>query len=304
MHRVVTGALVVAFEAHGPVDGPPVVLLHGFPYDPRSYDRVAPALATHGMRVVVPYLRGYGPTRFRNATTPRSGEQAALGNDLVELIEALDLSRPLVAGYDWGGRAACVAAAVRPDLVGGLVTVTGYNVFGPPTDGPLDPAVEHLLWYQYYLHLERGRLMLEQNRRGFCRFLWTLWSPTWSFSEETFEATATSFDNPDFVEVVLHSYRHRSGLVAGDPALATLARRLETRPPIGVPAIVLHGDEDMAPLAASLDRSRFAGPWQRRVVGGAGHDLPREAPRSVTEAILELAGIEPMPLIGDGRRPP
>jgi pimeloyl-ACP methyl ester carboxylesterase len=292
---VATSVLEIGYEAHGPVDGPAAVLLHGFPYDARSYDEVSRALAARGMRAVVPYLRGYGPTRFRDPATPRSGEQAALGNDLIELVEALGLDRPVVAGYDWGGRAACVAAARRPELFAGLVTVTGYNIFGRPTIEPLEPAAEHLLWYQYYLHLDRGRQMLEDDRRGFCRYLWTLWSPTWDFSEEVFAATAESFDNPDFVDVVLHSYRHRSGLVVGDPALAPLARWAETRPSIGIPTVVLHGEEDMAPLAASLDRSRFTGSWRRRVVPGTGHNLPQEDPRPVVEAVLDLAGVEPMP---------
>jgi pimeloyl-ACP methyl ester carboxylesterase len=285
-----TSALVVAYEAHGSPGGRPVVLLHGFPYDPRTYDAVAPVLADEGFHVIVPYLRGYGPTRFRDAGIPRSGEQAALGNDLIELIEALALDRPIVAGYDWGGRAACIASAVRPDLVSGLVSVAGYNIFAAPVTGPADPALEHLLWYQYYLHLHRGRMMLEQNRRGFCRYLWTIWSPAWDFDDATFEATARSFDNPDFVEVVLQSYRHRSGLVPGDPSLAELAARLEKRPDISVPTIVLHGDTDSAPLSLSIDRSRFTGPYERRIVPRAGHNLPQETPEALIEAIRDLGG--------------
>jgi len=205
-----------------------VLLLHGFPYDPWSYVAVADGLAAAGGRVIAPYLRGFGPTRFLHADILRSGEQAALGTDLIEMIAAMGVNRPIVAGYDWGGRAACVAAAVRPDLVGALVTAGGYNLFGRPTTEPLPPETEHVLWYQYYLHTERGRTMLERNRRGFCRLLWTLWSPAWPFSEETFEQSAASLDCPDFVEVVLHSYRHRSGLAAGDPTLQDLADKLES----------------------------------------------------------------------------
>lgn len=286
---ITTNTLSIAFEELGPPDGKAAVLLHGFPYDVRSYDVVANALAARGMRVIVPWLRGYGPTRFLHDDTPRSGEQAALGSDLIALIEALALDRPVVAGYDWGGRAACVAAATRPDLLGGLVSVCGYNLFGPPVTGPLDPAMEHALWYQYYLHMHRGRMMLNENRREFCRLLWRLWSPTWEFDDETYDATAKSFDNPDFVEVVLHSYRHRAGLVPGDPALASLAARLEQRPEITVPTIVLHGDKDVARLASSLDRSRFTDAFDRRVVSGAGHNLPQEAPQAMAEAILDLA---------------
>lgn len=284
------GVLRVAYEEHGPQDGVPAVLLHGFPYDARAYDEVGPLLAAQGIRAIVPYLRGYGPTRFLDQATPRSGEQAALGNDLVALIEALGLDRPVVAGYDWGGRAACVASAVRPDLVRGLVSCGGYNMFGPPVTAPLAPEFEHLLWYQYYLHMHRGRLMLEQNRRGFCRVLWRQWSRNWAFADATFEATARSFDNPDFVEVVLHSYRHRAGLVPGDPALSALATRLEQeRPAIEVPTIVLHGEDGLAPAAMAKDRTRFTGPWELRNLEGIGHNVPQEAPGAVARAVADLA---------------
>ena len=285
-----TSALEIAYHESGPPEGPSAVLLHGFPYDPLCYEAVALALSAQGMRTIVPYLRGYGPTRFLEAGTPRSGEQAALGNDLIELIEALALSRPVVAGYDWGGRAACITAAVRPDLVRGLVSVGGYNLFGPPATGPLAPEMEHILWYQYYLQMHRGRMMLNDNRRGFCKLLWKLWSPVWDFTDETFERSAKSFDNADFVEVVLHSYRHRAGLAPGDPKLAALAARLELRPDISVPTIVLHGDTDVTPLAMSLDRSRFSGPYAHRVLSRVGHNPPQEAPEPVIDAILELAG--------------
>lgn len=283
-----TPVLEVAYHESGPADGVPAVLLHGFPYDPLCFADVVPALAAQGMRVIVPYLRGYGPTRFVDAGTPRSGEQAALGNDLIALIGALALDRPVVAGFDWGGRAACIASAVRPDLVRGLVSVCGYNLFGPPVTGPVDPELEHIFWYQYYLHTHRGRMMLNQNRRRFCKLLWKLWSPAWDFTDETFEESARSFDNPDFVEVVLHSYRHRAGLVPGDPTLATLAARLEQRPDIAVPTIVLHGDTDMAPLWMSLDRSRFTGSYARRVLPRVGHNPPQEAPEPMIAAVLEL----------------
>ena len=249
--HVATSSLSIAYEEHGPADGLPVVLLHGFPYSPRADDAVAPILTARGLRVIVPYLRGFGPTHFLAADRMRSGEQAALGSDLIEMIIALNLDRPVVAGYDWGGRAACVTAAVRPELVRGLVTGGGYNLFAPPVTEPLPPEVEHVLWYQYYLHTERGRLMLERNRRGFCRLLWTLWSPQWSFSDETFTESAKSLESPDFVEVVLHSYRHRNGLVAGDPALEHLAGRLENeQPAINVPAISLYGDAGSLPASA------------------------------------------------------
>lgn len=289
--HIETSQLSIAYEEHGPADGVPAVLMHGFPYSPRTYDEVAPILAAHGLRAIVPYLRGYGPTRFLDPATPRSGEQAALGNDLIELIEALGLDRPVVAGYDWGGRAACITSAVRPDLVRGLVTCNGYNLFGPPVTGPLPPEFEHLLWYQYYLHMHRGRMMLESNRRGFCRLLWKLWSSKWDFTEETFEQSAVCFDNPDFVEVVLHSYRHRSGLVPGDPALKALATRLEQeQPTITVPTISLYGEDGLMPSATARDRSRFTSSWEFRAFPEIGHNLPQEAPREMAQAVLDLAG--------------
>ena len=290
--HVATSSLSIAYEEHGPADGLPIVLLHGFPYSPRAYDAVAPLLTARGLRVIVPYLRGFGPTHFLAADTMRSGEQAALGSDLIEMIIALNLDRPVVAGYDWGGRAACVTAAVRPELVRGLVTGGGYNLFGPPVTEPLPPEVEHVLWYQYYLHTERGRLMLERNRRGFCRLLWTLWSPQWSFSDATFTESAKSLESPDFVEVVLHSYRHRNGLVAGDPALEHLAGRLENeQPAINVPAISLYGDAGLLPATAAheRDRGRFLYRWECRTLKGVGHNLPQEAPTDFAEAVLDLA---------------
>lgn len=294
IHQIDAGALSIAYEEYGQSGHTPAVLLHGFPYDPRAYDEVAPRLAAQNMHVIVPYLRGYGRTRFHDETTPRSGEQAALGQDLIHLIEALKLNRPVVAGYDWGGRAACITAAIRPDLVRGLVSCGGYNIFGPPVTGPLAPEFEHLLWYQYYLHMHRGRMMLEQNRRGFCQLLWKLWSPEWDFSPEIFAHTATSFDNPDFVEIVLHSYRHRAGLVPGDPAHSALATRLEQeRPLITVPTIVLNGEGGLTPLAMAKDRSRFTGPYEYRGLPGIGHNTPQEAPEETARAILDLAGICP-----------
>lgn len=290
MRRIETSTLSIACEERGAADGAAAVLLHGFPYSPRAYDVVAEILAAHGLHVIVPYLRGFGPTRFRDSKALRSGEQAALGMDLVELLTALRLDRPILAGYDWGGRAACVVSAIRPDLVGGLVTGGGYNLFGPATTQPLSPEIEHVLWYQYYLHTERGRAMLETNRRGFCRLLWKLWSPGWAFDEATFAQSAEALDNPDFVEVVLHSYRHRSGLVAGDPALGELAARLEhEQPSIDVPTIALYGDAGPLGGAPSPKRDRFIADWDYRVLAGAGHNLPQEAPQAFAAAVIDLA---------------
>lgn len=283
-----TPLLSIAYEHHGPEGGRAVVLLHGFPYSPRAYDEVAPALAAAGMRVIVPYLRGYGPTRFRDDATMRSAEQAALGQDLLDLMAALDLDRPILVGYDWGGRAACVAAALAPDRVRALVSCWGYNILGRPSLAPAPPAWEHMLWYQYYLHTHRGRMMLNDNRRGFCRYLWEQWSPTWAFSDETFEESAQYFDNPDFVEIVLHSYRWRAGLVPGDPRYAALALYLEQRPDIAVPTIVLRGDQGISPPMRPGDRERFTSHFTCRTLPGIGHSPPQEAPDTVAQAVLEL----------------
>src|SRR5882672_10658831 len=234
--RARTDVLEMAYEEHGPEDGAPVILLHGFPYDVRAFDEVAPALAAEGYRVLVPYLRGHGPTRFLSAATPRSGEQAALGHDLLQFMDALGIARAALAGYDWGGRAACVVAALRPERVRCLVSVGGYNIQDIAGSlAPLPPLQEYRFWYQYYFHSERGRAGLQANRRPLCRLLWQLWSPNWRFDDATFERSAASFDNPDFVEVVIQSYRHRFGYAAGDPAFEPTERLLAAQPKIAVP---------------------------------------------------------------------
>ena len=240
-------------------------------------------------RVIVPYMRGYGPTRFRGPRRMRSGEQAAFGRDLLQLMHGLALTRPVLVGYDWGGRAACIVSALWPDRVRGLVTVTGYNMFPRAELAPRDPAHEQLFWYQYYLSLHRGRQMLTERRRDFCRHLWEDWSPGWEFDDATFDISAEAWDNPDFVDVVLHSYRHRLGQVPGDPDLADLAARVEALPPICVPTIVLHGDRDFHPLAWSEDMSRFTARTERRIIPGAGHNLPQENPAAVVDAVEQLS---------------
>jgi pimeloyl-ACP methyl ester carboxylesterase len=285
------GPLRLAFAQQGPRAGWPVVLLHGFPYDIQAYAEVAPLLAARGARVIVPYLRGYGPTRFLSPQTPRSGQQGALAADLLALIDALALQRPIVAGYDWGGRAACIAAALWPARVAGLVSVNGYNLQNIPAAAqPAAPEAEHRLWYQYYFHGERGRLGLERNRRALCRLLWQLWSPTWQFDEACFERTAASFDNPDFVDVVIHSYRHRFGLCAGDPAYEAIERALAAQPDIAVPAITLDGLSDgVVPGAAvAPGAAHFVGPHAHRTLPGVGHNLPQEAPQAFAQAVLDV----------------
>jgi pimeloyl-ACP methyl ester carboxylesterase len=285
------GVLDVAFEESGPADGPPVFLLHGFPYDILAYGEVAPIIAEAGCRVIVPYLRGYGPTRFLSDATLRSGEQAALGHDLLALMDALEIPSAILAGYDWGGRAACVVAALWPERAAGLVSLGGYNIQDIAASGePQSPEVEHRYWYQYYFHGERGRAGLEKNRREYCKLLWRLWSPAWRFDEATFERTAPAFDNPDFVDVVIHSYRHRFALVAGDPDYADIERRLAAKPRITVPTITFDGGTDgVAPPGGSAHHARFfTGRHEHRVVAHAGHNLPQEAPREFAEAVLSL----------------
>jgi pimeloyl-ACP methyl ester carboxylesterase len=289
--RVRTDVLEMAYEEHGPENGAPVVLLHGFPYDARSFDEVAPPLANEGCRVLVPYLRGYGATRFLSAATPRSGEQAALGHDLLQFMDALGIARAALAGYDWGGRAACVAAALRPERVRCLVSCTGYNIQNIPASGePAAAAQEHRLWYQYYFHTERGRAGLTKNRRDVCRFLWKLWSPEWQFDEATFERSAASFDNPDFVEVVIQSYRHRYGYAAGDPALSGIDADLARQPKITVPTINLHGGHDGISVVAEKDGQAkfFTASYERRVLPRIGHNVPQEAPIATVAAVRDL----------------
>jgi pimeloyl-ACP methyl ester carboxylesterase len=289
--HVRTSVLDIAYEESGPADGTPVFLMHGFPYDPRSYDGVVPLLIAQGCRTIAPYLRGYGPTRFLSNDTMRSGEQAALGNDLKELMDALGIERAFLCGYDWGGRACCVVSALWPERVRGLVTGAGYNVHD--VAGSVKPAAaeqEYRNWYQYYFHLERGRAGLAKNRREISRLLWELWSLERPFDEAEFARSAPSFDNPDFVEVVIHSYRVRFGNAPGDPALAAFEQRLAAQPPISVPAINLHGTGDgIAPPNSSIAHAkRFTGAYERRVVTGAGHAMPQDAPRETAQAVLEL----------------
>ena len=289
---VATPLLDLAYEESGADSATPVILLHGFPYDPRCYDEVADHLAKIGHRVLVPYLRGYGPTRFLSDATLRSGQQAALGQDLLHFMDALGIERALLAGYDWGGRAACVVSALWPDRVAGLVSGTGYNIQNIAASvRPADPEQEHRFWYQYYFNTERGRAGLAANRRPLCKLLWQLWSPEWRFDDATFDRSAASFDNPDFVDVVIHSYRHRYAYVDGDPALAEIETQLAAQPRIKVPTINLHGSADgVAPLPPEeRDARQFSGPYERREVPHAGHNVPQEAPDAVVRALLDLA---------------
>jgi len=291
LKRARTNVLEIAYEESGPETGFPVLLMHGFPYDPRAFDDVVPPLAAAGYRAIVPYLRGYGQTRFLEADTPRSGQQAALGHDLIALMDALGLPSAVLAGFDWGGRAACVAAALWPERVRGLVSANGYNIQDiAGSVVPAPPQQEHRLWYQYYFHTERGRAGLQTNRRELCKLLWQLWSPNWKFDDATYARTADSFDNPDFVDVVIHSYRHRFGYAPGDPAFDMFERQLAERPPITVPTIVLHGEGDgIATARNAASQSRFfTGSYQHRLIPVIGHNVPQEASKETAAALLEL----------------
>jgi pimeloyl-ACP methyl ester carboxylesterase len=289
--RVRTSVLDVAYEQSGPAGALPVLLLHGFPYDVRSFDAVVTILNAAGLRTIVPYLRGYGGTRFLSVETPRSGEQAALGQDLKELLDALEIEKAVLAGYDWGGRAACVVSALWPERVAGLVSCGGYTIQDIPNSfKPADPEQEARFWYQYYFHTERGRNGLMQRRLELCRLLWKMWSPSWAVDDATFDRTAKAFDNEDFVELVIHSYRHRTGNAAGDPRYAAIEARLAALPRINVPTIVLHGARDgVTPCQLSeAHEKHFAAQYERRLLENVGHNPPQEAPQAVAEAILQL----------------
>jgi pimeloyl-ACP methyl ester carboxylesterase len=291
LRHVRAGVLDIAYFEQGPTAGPPVVLMHGFPYDIHSYQEVAPLLADAGCRVLVPYLRGYGGTRFVNASTLRSGEQAALGADLLAFLDGLGIERAVLAGYDWGGRAACVVAALWPERCAGLVSVNSYNIQNiAKAMEPEAPEKELRLWYQYYFHSERGHAGLEQNRGPLAKLLWNLWSPTWRFDDATFGQSAAAFDNSDFVEVVIHSYRHRYALVPGDPTYAGIEAKLAQQPVITVPSITLDGADDgvRPPADASVHAARFSALRDHRILNGVGHNLPQEAPQEFAMAVLEL----------------
>lgn len=291
MH-ITTPVLSIDCLTAGPDSGSAVILLHGFPYDVHIFDAVTPILTQQGCKVYVPYLRGYGPTRFLSEQTPRSGQQAALARDLLDLMDALDIQQATLAGHDWGGRAACIVAALWPERVRGLISQGGYNIQDIAAAArPAPPEQEYRLWYQYYFHTERGRAGLEANRGAFCRLLWKLWSPSWRFDEETYAQTARSFENPDFVDVVIQSYRHRYGNAPGDPAYASIESALAQRPKISVPTIAMYGVDDgvnALPPPAATD-AQFSGAFERRDIPGAGHNVPQERPREFAAAVLELA---------------
>ena len=292
MKHVATDTLDIAYFEIGPADGPPIILLHGFPYDAHAYDEAAEKLGVAGKRCIVPFLRGYGPTRFLRPDTFRSGQQAALGTDLKAMMDALGLRTAVLAGYDWGGRAACIVAALWPERVSGLVTCgTAYNLQSLATaTKPIDPQAERRHWYWFYLNSERGHAALAGDRRAFCHALWRDFSPTWGFDDETYANTAPSFDNPDFVAVVLHSYRVRIGAVPGDPALDVIEQRLARQPTITVPTVALAGADDGVDPPAPREEvaPHFTKLRRYTSLPGIGHNLPQEAPAALADAVLEL----------------
>lgn len=292
LERVRTPVLEIGTEVSGPLDGTPVILLHGFPYDVHAYAEVAPHLARAGCRVYVPYLRGNGSTRFLSPETQRSGEQASIGQDLLEFMDALRIERAVLAGFDWGGRAACVVAALWPERVAGLVSCTGYQIQDIANSAkPAEPEQEVRFWYQYYFHTERGRNGLKENRHALGKLLWKLWSPKWAFDDATYDRTARAFDNPDYVDVVIHSYRHRAANAAGDPRYAAIEARLAKQPKISVPTITIHGLADgVNPSEKSASHQRyFTGSYERRLFPNVGHNPPQEAPKDFADAVLALA---------------
>lgn len=296
MRSVQTPTLDIAYRESGPPDGPVAVLMHGFPDDAHAYDAVGAALSARGWRVLVPWLRGYGATRFLDPATPRSGEQAALGADLRDFLDALAIERPVLAGYDWGGRACCVVAALWPERVRGLVSMGGYNIQHRASAGqPAAVEQELAFWYQWYFNTERGRAGLAANRRGIGEMLWRMWSPNWRFSAALLERVAAAWDNPDHVDVVIHSYRHRHNAAPGDPALAAIEAALATRPAIAVPTINLDGAADGVggPSFPDPDAGRFTAGYERRILDRVGHFVPHEAPEAVVRAILDLAAAHP-----------
>jgi pimeloyl-ACP methyl ester carboxylesterase len=291
VQQVDAGVLSVGYADLGPSDGPAVLLLHGWPYDIHAYAEVAPLLASAGYRVIVPYLRGYGATRFRSDDTPRNAQQATLANDAVALLDALGIARAILGGFDWGARTADVVAALWPERCVGLVSVSGYLIGSQQANAaPLPPRAELAWWYQFYFTTERGRLGYAQHRNAFNRLIWELASPQWGFDDATFNCTAESFDNPDHDAIVIHNYRWRLGLTDSDPDLDDIEVLLAEGPVINVPTITLEGDANGAPHPEpNAYASKFSGPYEHRTIaGGVGHALPQEAPHAFVEAVVDV----------------
>jgi pimeloyl-ACP methyl ester carboxylesterase len=291
LRQIDAGLLNVGYVDIGSAEGPVVVLLHGWPYDIHSYVDVCPGLAEAGYRVIVPYLRGFGTTRFLSHETVRNGEQAVLAVDVIALMDALEIERAIVAGFDWGARTADIVAALWPERCAGLVSVSGYLIVNlEANQRPLPPKAELGWWYQYYFSTERGRLGYSENRREFNKLIWQIASPKWDFDDGTFDRTAASFDNPDHVDIVIHNYRWRLSLAEGEPQYGDLETRLFERPMITVPTVTIGSDFDGAAADGRAYADKFSGPYSHRVLEGIGHDVPQEAPGEFTDAILEVGG--------------
>jgi pimeloyl-ACP methyl ester carboxylesterase len=293
LKQINAGTLNIGYAEVGPAEGPPVILLHGWPYDIHSYVEVAPLLAASGYRVIIPYLRGYGSTRFLSSDTPRNGQQAVVAVDIIALMDALKLDKPILAGFDWGGRTADVIAALWPERCKGLVSVSGYLIGSQKAnEAPLPPKAELAWWYQFYFATKRGELGYDENRYDFNKLIWHLASPKWNFDDATFDRTASAFDNPDHVAIVIHNYRWRLGLAQGEPQFDALEARLAAGPEINVPTITLEGDANGAPHpAAEVYRAKFSGKYAHRIItGGIGHNLPQEAPGAFAQAVIDVVG--------------
>jgi pimeloyl-ACP methyl ester carboxylesterase len=291
LKQIEAGALNVGYAESGPASGPPVLLLHGWPYDIHAFAEVAPILAAAGYRVVVPYLRGYGTTRFLSSETPRNGQQSAVAVDAIALMDALKIDKAVLGGFDWGARTADIVAALWPERCNGLVSVSGYLI-GSQASGkaPLPPQAELEWWYQFYFATERGRAGYDKNRRDFSKLIWRQASPKWNFDDATFDRTAASFDNPDHVAIVIHNYRWRLGLAEGEPKYDALEERLARAPVIAVPTITMEGDANGAPHPdPAAYRGKFSGGYEHRTItGGIGHNLPQEAPTAFAQAIIDV----------------
>lgn len=292
--QINAGTLNVGYADVGPRSGPPVILLHGWPYDIHSFVDVAPLLAKAGFRVIIPFLRGYGSTVFRSVDTVRNGQQAALAFDLVALMDALHIRRSILGGFDWGARTVDIVAAVWPERCAGLVSVSGYLIGSQASnEAPLPPRAELGWWYQFYFATERGRRGYEANRKDFAKLIWQTASPKWTFDDETFELSASAFDNPDHVAIVIHNYRWRLGLVTGEAHYDAVEQHLAASPVIEVPTITLEGDANGAPHSEpSSYAKRFVGKYAHRLItGGVGHNLPQEAPVAFAQAVTDVAKI-------------
>jgi pimeloyl-ACP methyl ester carboxylesterase len=291
LKQVDAGVLNVGYAEAGPAGGPPVLLLHGWPYDIHSFVDVAPLLAAQGYRVIVPYVRGYGTTRFRSADTPRNGQQSVLAVDTIALMDALHIDQAVIGGFDWGARSADIVAALWPKRVKGLVSVSGYLIGSQAVNKtPLPPQAELNWWYQYYFATERGRAGYDKYRRDFAKLIWQIASPQWHFDDATFQRSAAAFDNPDHVAISIHNYRWRLSLAEGEPKYDDLESRLAAAPAIGVPTITMEGDANGAPhLDPSAYAGKFTGAYEHRLIrGGIGHNLPQEAPQAFAQAIVDV----------------